>query len=365
MAIFELGKPNIRKMEAQQDVTGLVKALGYPKDAQVRREALEALVRIGDKAVVDALEHALEQHEEMAVREAAVEGLARIGSSAAREILIRALEHHSDLRVREAAARALGRLGEKRAVAGLAARATAEDEAQDVRLAAVEALGAIGDRGAIEPLLQALRVWELRRAAAKALARLGWQPARDEAAVHYWLAQEAWDQCAALGDVAIATLVELLKESARLGAYAQSMLNLEMYGGHYDLGFMGRMIGMKCLDMREVAGRALVKIGAPAVPKLIEAMKDETAWGCMTFAWALGEIGDARAVEPLITLLRWRDSIEQDCQCHCMPIAVLEALVKIGPPAIAPLLALSEQEQDPRMREEIQTALRQLGYTTL
>lgn len=361
MAIFGLGKPNIRKLEAQRDVAGLVKALGYPKDAQVRREALEALVRIGDKAVVDALEHTLEQHEERAVREVAVEGLARIGSQAAREVLLRALERHSDLRVRQAAARALGHLGERRAVAGLVAKVTSEDEAQDVRLAAIEALGAIGDARAIEPLLQALRVWELRRAAAKALARLDWQPARDETAVHYWLALEQWDKLAALGDIAIATLVEILKESARLGAYAQSMLSLDMYGGHYEMGFMGQMMGMQCMDMREVAGRALVKIGAPAVPKLIEAMQGETAWGCMTFAWALGEMRDARAVEPLIRLLEQRHSIKRDTHCDCMPIAVLEALVKIGSPAIAPLSALLEREQDPQMRDEIRKVLRQLG----
>ena len=46
MAIF--GPPDPAKLEASGDVSGLIKALGYEKDASVRAAAAGSLGRIGD-----------------------------------------------------------------------------------------------------------------------------------------------------------------------------------------------------------------------------------------------------------------------------------------------------------------------------
>lgn len=52
------------------------------------------------------------------------------------------------------------------------------------------------------------------------------------------------------------------------------------------------------------AARALVAIGKPAVEPLIESLKNNSPWEYESAAWALGEIGDLRAVEPLINALK-------------------------------------------------------------
>ena len=61
-------------------------------------------------------------------------------------------------------------------------------------------------------------------------------------------------------------------------------------------------------DVREVAAEVLVKIGEPAVEPLIRALKDENQFVRWGAALALGEIGDKRAVEPLINALKDEDS---------------------------------------------------------
>jgi hypothetical protein len=48
MPIF--GPPNVEKMEANRDIKGLIKALGYKKDPNVRKAATLALVKIGKAA---------------------------------------------------------------------------------------------------------------------------------------------------------------------------------------------------------------------------------------------------------------------------------------------------------------------------
>jgi hypothetical protein len=48
MSIF--GPPNVEKMEANRDIKGLIKALGYKKDPNLRKAAILALVNIGKAA---------------------------------------------------------------------------------------------------------------------------------------------------------------------------------------------------------------------------------------------------------------------------------------------------------------------------
>lgn len=49
MPIF--GAPNVAKLEAKKDISGLIRALGYRKDGAVREAAMPALVRCGAAAV--------------------------------------------------------------------------------------------------------------------------------------------------------------------------------------------------------------------------------------------------------------------------------------------------------------------------
>ncbi len=178
------------------------------EDAFVRRNAAEALGRIGDENAVDPLKEALkEEYEDAGVRRNAAEALGRIGAKEAVDGLIEALK---DEVVSEYAAEALGRIGAKEAVDGLiealkdeivseyAAEAlgkTGRKEAVDgliwalangnkfVRRNAAEALGRIGAKEAVDRLIEALKDAHedafVRRNAAEALGRIGDENAVD------------------------------------------------------------------------------------------------------------------------------------------------------------------------------------------
>lgn len=334
--MFSFGKPKIEKMKSRGDIQGLIKALGYQKDKDSKE-----------------------------IRCAAVKALGELKDAQAVTPLTMTLLNDEHPHVRECAAQALGKLGDVRAVEALITTLEKKIERDYVRCAAAEALGALGDTRAVEPLVSVLNVWEISQTAAKALERLGWQPKQDESAVRYWLAKEEWQKCAALGQVAIETLIAVLKRSAEIGAFAQSMLSLNLFSGCPDFGFFGQMEGMKCMEMREAAAKVLVEIGAPAIPPLLAALEDESVWMRMTIAWVLGEMRDARAVEPLANLLRNKDLLQdKDCSCECPQQAVLEALIKIGTPSIEALTALGAQVEDREMRRSIMEALDNLRKKT-
>lgn len=354
--MFLFGPPNIEKMKACGDVPGLIKALEYKARAsnhkaeiEIRHAAARALVEIG-APTVEPLLVAL-RNEDMSVRYRAAYALGDIGDPRAVEPLIAALKDKK-WDVRRAAATALGKMGDSRAVEPLLAMLNNDREDQYIQKACVEALGKIGDLRTVEPLVRALQIWGLSKAAATALDQLDWRPGQDETAVRYWIAKQEWEQCAALGSVAIETCVSLLEQSARNGALAQSMLDPSPFGY---LGAAGGgeawMLGDECVEMREAAVKALSRMGASAVPLLIERLQEPDAWMRMTFAWALGELKDARAVEPLMALLRDEKMFADDYEpCDCAPQAIAEALVKIGAPSVEPLIA-ELMNKNPKIRK--------------
>lgn len=84
------------------------------------------------------------------------------------------------------------------------------------------------------------------------------------------------------------------------------------------------------------AAYALSKIGAPAVESLIGLVEDEGFLNRNGAVDALGEIGDARAVKSLLNLL---GNDDKGLQCDAAA-----ALVKIGEPAVEPLIELLKNE---------------------
>ncbi len=206
MSLF--GPPDVDKLKAKGDIKGLIKALGYQRDWQVRVSAARALGEIGDARAVEALIGALgEQHADM--RKAAAEALGKIGDARAVEPLVAALkDEQKDVRLaatealrtigapavepltaalkarkkneRLVAIAVLGKIGDARAVEPLAG--ALKDRAWSVRRAAAEALGGIGDARAVEPLVAALKDEQenVRTAAAEALSKLGRQPDETE-----------------------------------------------------------------------------------------------------------------------------------------------------------------------------------------
>jgi len=191
-------------LKAKGNVKGLIKALGYQKDeqlrqsaaealgqirkaralkplitalndtnAKVRRAAAEALGQIGDARAVRPLIATLkgEKMTDWPVSRAAADSIGQIGASAV-EPLVKILKNTND-QMRHGAAEMLGEIGDARAVEPLVV--ALKDEAGRVRHAAAQSLGQIGDARAVEPLIAAVKddSEHVRKSAAKALGQIG------------------------------------------------------------------------------------------------------------------------------------------------------------------------------------------------
>lgn len=168
------GPPNVDKLIAKGDVSGLIDALEYPVPWRVRRDAALALGAMGGTDAVEPLIAALGD-DHASVRLAATEALGKIGAPGSVEPLIGALGSRA-VEIRKAAADSLGRIGDSRALDPLVACLI--DASWSVRRAAAEALGRIGDPRAAEPLKVAFKDSDsnVRSAAAEALGALGLRP---------------------------------------------------------------------------------------------------------------------------------------------------------------------------------------------
>ncbi len=74
------GPPNVDQLKASKNVNGLIRALGYKKDAVVRRDAVIALVDMGAPAVPQLILN-LDNGNEL-IRRSAADILVRIGAPA-------------------------------------------------------------------------------------------------------------------------------------------------------------------------------------------------------------------------------------------------------------------------------------------
>ena len=112
--LFRFGKPNIKDMEKKNDVKGLIEALEYEKDVQVRREAAYTLGKIKDISAVDSLIKALDDPDNY-VRRQAVDALGNIGDTRAVEPLTKAMSDSNNY-ICQGAADALKKVENKKAM---------------------------------------------------------------------------------------------------------------------------------------------------------------------------------------------------------------------------------------------------------
>ncbi|GAX41682.1 hypothetical protein NIES4075_26790 [Tolypothrix sp. NIES-4075] len=181
-AAFALGIIG-EKTETASAVPALIQALKNDKEADVRKDAAEALGRIGEKAAsaVPALIQALKNDKEANVRLFAASGLRGIGKEAASAVpaLAEALKSDKEPDVRSIAVEALGRIGEKAASAvPTLTEALKNDNEADLHSSAAEALGRIGEKAAsaVPTLTEALKndkEADVRLSAADALGSIG------------------------------------------------------------------------------------------------------------------------------------------------------------------------------------------------
>jgi HEAT repeat protein len=105
--------------------------------------------------------------------------------------------------------------------------------------------------------------------------------------------------------------------------------------------------------MSQAAVEALVKIGLPALHALVQMLSDKDWQVRREAAWALGEIGDPKAVPFLIRSLRDKDKYVRR--------AAAWALGKIGDPQVVPALIDVLKDEDWQVREAAVSALGEIG----
>jgi HEAT repeat protein len=212
--------------------------------------------------------------------------------------------------------------------------------------ASIEALGEVGDERAAETLIDFFRSQTTREAALTALGRIGGQAAQEELlrALRYKeLPQTAAESLALIGKPAVAPLIDLLS--------------------------------LDDLEVRWAAAGALGQIGAPAVEPLIAALDDCTEDVQQSIVWSLGQAGAEQAVAPIIDLLRYKEEDQEDQQeeeekedkhehesDEVRRIAI-KALAELGDErAIDPLIRLLAQGEkvDDDLEESIMEALETL-----
>lgn len=208
MKIFNWFKePEVYDLKAKRDVRGLIKALQYKGNQDIRMRAATALGEIGDLTAVAPLIRALADDQGFwrlqalgpisalaevgNVQQKAREALVKIGKPAV-QALVAALNDRNDQR-RVAAAHALGGIADACAVEPLIA--ALRDQVCFVRTAAAVALGEIGDARALDSLSKALkdRAWATRMSTAEALGKIG--DTRSVNALKEALSQESDSHC--------------------------------------------------------------------------------------------------------------------------------------------------------------------------
>ncbi len=348
------GPPDIAKLQAKKDFDGLVKAVGYQKDWHIRSAAATALGQIGDIRAVEPLIAHLGD-EATFVRGSAAAALGQIGDPRAVEPLIAALKNFV---TRNSAAAALGQIGDPRAVEPLIAALTEFRSIADVVEMTVLIAAGLGEGGganavragvvflmsgksqglagpssevdprAVEPLTIALTEKLGFHSVADALDRLGWTPDKGTTGAAYWMAKGKWDRCAEIGAPAVEVLIAILEKRGP----REERDSFSSWAAAAALGQIGdpRAVGPLIAALREPRNPnadANLEFWCAGGEALGIVMRDGLVMMRAHAAEALGKIGDARAVEPLTAASRsGEDAVRQ---------AAAEALSKISGPRAA------------------------------
>jgi len=266
------------------------------KNPVIRKGAVRALGEIGDSIAVEPLIKAVKDQNKT-VRHEAITALGSIGDLKSAEFLVKVLENkNQEQGIRWRAATALGETNWIFSVRPLLN--ALDDQEVTIRKRAVEALGKIRNNQAEGPLVKMLddKAPDVRTLAAEALDNIHWKPKTEQERIAYYIARGYWDSLI-LSDVsAIESLIAAL-ENESINTRVNAMITLGKIG-----------------DARAI--EPLIKILKDKI------LKDEDVTLRETAAMALGEIGNVRAVEPLIEVL-------DDANAN-VRIAAITALGKIG-----------------------------------
>jgi hypothetical protein len=111
--------------------------------------------------------------------------------------------------------------------------------------------------------------------------------------------------------------------------------------------------------------RAVLALGAEAVPPLIAMLTDASlqpedspgdGYARERAASLLGDLGAVEAIEPMLDVLRTTDGLTATHE------AVLEAIVRLGPAVLEPVLLAYAGSTDPKLRFSLASALSRMGH---
>jgi len=277
-----------------------------------REQRYRAAVLLGEcgAAAVPALTRLLRDGT-LLERPAAASALGHTRHRSALLPLVRALRH-ADPSVRERAVAALGYLRLARAYPALAW--VLQCRRGEERALAVVALGQLGDQRAVEPLSRCLSDPGLAESAAQALGNLGSTEAIPQLirAVEFYAALDtgagAANACAwALGVIGAAQSVPALCKVAARAKYLRATGLREtadtalMNIGEAGIEALATALGQK--DTAEVAGSALARLGAAALPPLCKLALEADRATRLRALGVLDMLRDPRAVPTLLHLL--------------------------------------------------------------
>ncbi len=248
-------------------------------DHRVRAATVEALGRMGDARVVDSIASSLLQDSSWDVRKLSVEALGRIKDERSTQLLWQALKD-PDNDVRQTAAHALGQIPDPRSIAPLVL--ALKDENTTVRQEAKASLRQID------------RQWEMSPGALSVIPEL-------EAATNdkeYWVAQSAADTLAKINDMRQRAL--------------ESVSFIDPNKQRIDLAVSILVDSLRDFDrdFRQSAVEALGRIGdAQGITPLVGALDDPDEWVGRAAALALNHLnwepaeGDTRRLEKIKSLM--------------------------------------------------------------
>lgn len=357
MSLFGM-QPNVAKLEAKRDVMGLIKALNYVKDSYVRESAARALGNLGDAQAVDALVAVLVSDLKN-VRSAAAEALGQIGDTRAVKPLISILKSNAEPEKLESVAIALGKIGDKRAIPPLTD--LLKNNSYLIRMGAQQALKQFG-KVAVEPLILLLDDKEYKSRRTEILDIL----------------ENADD--ARVGEALIAILKKAYLEKKQLEDEEElcekSARILKKNGRLLRNDYQRAVLAISLGQWGEVA-----KFGTAAIEPISDVVKSKRHESQhLNASKTLGQIGDTRAIELLITLLlskndEVRNTAAQtlidlkwqpinDAQQAILAIASnnVEEAAKLGAVAVTPLInSLHGWKGNTRNEERNRKSIRALG----
>jgi HEAT repeat protein len=240
-----------------------------------------------------------------------------------------------DKEVRKKAIIALGKAGDNRAVNALLNLLKSEDIS--VCSSVVESLGMIGDSRAIEPLVQLLRNHNsgLRKASAESLKKFKWQPA-DSDKGWFWVALEDWEKCVSLGTLSFDALFAV-QWNPNIEARLSVIKCMGEIGDSRVIEPLLSILNNSEIHLQKVVTECGIKYGDITWDFLFSNLKESEPKVRAAVIESLSKTGDDRVVLPLISTLNDGNK--------AVRLAAINGLAKLRDVrAINPLLSLLEDK---------------------